>query len=273
MKRKTIISFILSILVLFCGCTNVNEEVNNAELEISILDVGKADCSIIKIKDRIILIDTGLDENGDDIVNRLKSQGIDMIDYLILTHMDKDHIGGADKVINNIKINNLITADYEKDSKQYAEYLKSIQDNNLEPVKLRENLKVNIYGAEINIYPAEKEYYDQSNDYSIITDITYGQYNFLFAGDAEDERLAEFLNSNHKKYTLVKMPHHGRYDGLTKEFIQSTAPKYSVITCSQDENADEKTLKALNNNKSEVFITYDGDVKIKCNHNQIQVKQ
>ena len=47
-------------------------------------------------------------------------------------------------------------------------------------------MNVNIDAVEINIHWAEKEYYDKSNDYSIITDSTYGKYNFLFAEDAEE---------------------------------------------------------------------------------------
>ena len=46
--------------------------------------------------------------------------------------------------------------------------------------------------------------YSQSNDYSIIVGITYGRYSFLFAGDAEQERLAEFINMNDKKLDYYK---------------------------------------------------------------------
>ena len=65
---------------------------SNISLEVTILDTGKSDCIFIEIGDKTIMIDTGLDRNGEQILASLHEKGIDHIDYLILTHLDKDHI-------------------------------------------------------------------------------------------------------------------------------------------------------------------------------------
>lgn len=75
------------------------------------------------------MIDTGEDKDGEQIVNKLKEKGINTLDYLILTHLDKDHIGGVDSVLSSVKVNNLIQANYKKDSKQYDEYVNSLKKN------------------------------------------------------------------------------------------------------------------------------------------------
>ncbi|MDX5687913.1 MBL fold metallo-hydrolase, partial [Clostridioides difficile] len=204
----------------------------NTAFKTTILNTGKSDCILVEIGNKVIMIDTGEDKNGKQIVDRLKEKGINTLDYLILTHLDKDHIGGVDSVLSSVKVKNIIQANYKKDSKQYDEYIDSLKKADIEPVLLKDNMNIVINGAEINIHPASKSKYESSNDYSIITNISYGAHKFLFAGDAEEERLSEFINGNTLKYDFVKMPHHGRYDKLTETFLESISPQYAVITCS-----------------------------------------
>lgn len=282
-KIKKIMSIAITVVLLTLGiggCTDIGnaqeenkvyevQDISDAPVDITVMDIGKADCILIKLQDKTIMIDTGLNKNGQHIVDKLKENNIDTLDYLILTHMDKDHIGGADTVIDNIKIDNLIQADYVKESKQYDQYEESIKKNNVLPVLLHEKISTEINGAEINIYPAKKDYYEQSNDYSIIVELIYGEYNFLFAGDAEDERLKEFLNSNNTKYTFVKIPHHGRNDSMSEAFIKSTSPDYAAITCSDEEVPDDELLNILKKNNVKTYLTSDGEIEIKTDGKSI----
>lgn len=249
------------------------DNLNEAPFEVTFMDVGKADCILIKIEDKTIMIDTGLNKTKDDVVSQLQDKGIDELDYLILTHMDKDHIGGADAVLDNFKVDNLIQADYIKDSKQYTQYVEAVEKNNIKTVSLHENINVQINNAEINIYAPVQSTYSKSNDYSIIVGITYGRYSFLFAGDAEEERLAEFININNKKYNVVKIPHHGRINVLSEEFIKSISPSYSIITCSEEDKPDEEMIDLLNKYKIKTFLTIDGEIIIKTDGNSINISQ
>ena len=133
--------------------------IENAPFEITFMNVGKADSIFLSIDDKNIMIDTGLNSTKDNVVSQLKEKNIDSIDYLILTHMDKDHIGGADAILNEFKVDNVIQADYSKDSKQYDQYIKAIEKNNITPILIHDNINVKTDNAEINIYPALKKSY------------------------------------------------------------------------------------------------------------------
>lgn len=183
---------------------NIQSSTKNTAFKTTILSTGKSDCILVEIGNKVIMIDTGEDKNGKQIVDRLKEKGINTLDYLILTHLDKDHIGGVDSVLSSVKVKNIIQANYKKDSKQYDEYIDSLKKADIEPVLLKDNMNIVINSAEINIHPASKSKYESSNDYSIITNISYGAHKFLFAGDAEEERLSEFINGNTLKYDLLK---------------------------------------------------------------------
>lgn len=85
-KKKLIYKIIIAIISLTFLINN-GRIVNN---EVSILDVGQGDSSLIRLKNKNILIDTGGNINYDISKNILipyfKSVGIKKIDYLVLTH-------------------------------------------------------------------------------------------------------------------------------------------------------------------------------------------
>ncbi|HBF4082536.1 MBL fold metallo-hydrolase [Clostridioides difficile] len=251
----------------------IQSNTKNTAFKTTILNTGKSDCILVEIGNKVIMIDTGEDKNGKQIVDRLKEKGINTLDYLILTHLDKDHIGGVDSVLYSVKVKNIIQANYKKDSKQYDEYINSLKKADIEPVLLKENINIVINSAEINIQPASKSKYQSSNEYSIITSISYGAHKFLFSGDSEEERLSEFINGNTLKYDFVKIPHHGRYDKLTEAFLESISPKYAVITCSEKKEPEEGVLKILERLNIKTFLTSNGEVVINSDGKTLSVNQ
>ena len=70
---------------------------------VTFLDVGQGDCTIIQTKDGNMMIDAGNNSWGETVVAALDERGIEELDYLILTHPDADHIGGADNVLRELR--------------------------------------------------------------------------------------------------------------------------------------------------------------------------
>lgn len=76
------------------GCTPKPDPAPEGTLTVAVLDVGKADCILIEESaGGAMLIDTGTRESAARILDFLQSRGIDALETLLLTHMDKDHIG------------------------------------------------------------------------------------------------------------------------------------------------------------------------------------
>ena len=82
----------------------------NSNLEVVMFDVGEADSMLISTPSKKvnILIDTGRGIDINNIIIYLKSIGISKLNYLIITHGDEDHIGGALYLIDNFKVDNVI---------------------------------------------------------------------------------------------------------------------------------------------------------------------
>lgn len=81
------------------------------ELQVHVLDVGPIEGDSILIVSpagKSVLIDAGDAGKGKVILDALKRYKIEKLDYFIATHPHPDHIGGADEVMNGIKVATVI---------------------------------------------------------------------------------------------------------------------------------------------------------------------
>ena len=272
--KKAKIRAIIVIFIMICSIISFLKIKNDSKrwvdadvtvklpFEIDILSTGKSDFILIEAEGKFIIIDCGFYENSTKIKEFLNYKDVEEIEYLILSHNDKDHIGGAPIILDNFKINNLVQADYEKNTVQYKNYIEAVERNELNPILLHSNIIT-------KIYPAIKDTYDKSNDYSIIVGVDYGKYRFLFTGDAEDERMKEFIEADTGNYTFLKMAHHGIYNDEVGKFLESVSPSYAAITCSYFMYPDRKLISLLNEQKIKTFYTSSGDISIKSDGENI----
>ena len=266
--------FLILLLVLLTGCSNTNIQAENS-LSMHIFKIGKADSILLSFEEHHVLIDTGEDEDAEEIIAYLNEQKIDSLDALIITHFDKDHVGGADHIINNMAIKSIYTANYESDSKQTKQFLQAADNKKLTIQKVSEQLAVKLGDQQLHIYPAEQTEYDGDNDYSLIATLTYGTVSFLLTGDAEEARLKELLNNEAlaQPFTIVKMPHHGRFNELTTTFVETVKPQYAVMTSSNKHVEAQETVTALENVGSSIYTTRNGDIHIETDGTKVTVVQ
>ena len=259
----------LLVIVLFISTTNTK----NTDFNIYFFAAGKADSFIITKDNTVIMIDTGEKSLYEDIDTYFKKHNISKIDYLIITHFDKDHVGSAGDVINNYKVDKVLQSNYPKESKVYNKYLEALENNNITPITVREKMNFTISDVSFEIIPPEKELYeiDPSNNSSLITSITYKDTSYLFTGDIEKDRLKEFNNNNTRVYDFIKMPHHGDYDEGIEELITSINAKYAVITSSLEEKEADKVVKILNSNKVKTYYTKIGSVSLDSDGTKIYI--
>ncbi|RDY27148.1 ComEC/Rec2 family competence protein [Lachnotalea glycerini] len=253
----------------------VNEDANKVwePIDVTFFDVGKGDCILIETSEGAIMIDTGYDENGEDLVGWLKEREIDTLAYLILTHPDKDHIGGADTVINELNVENIIETNCEVNNDDYIQYKEAAASKGLSILTLTEEKELSIGGAQLTIYPPLSKTFEGQNDYSLVIKMIFGETDFLFAGDATEARIEELLKQiPNIQSMLLKVPYHGRLMENSEEFLEAVSPKYSIITCNKKKEYKD-VMKMLTELNSEVFITKDGDITVNSDGKEMTVSQ
>lgn len=211
-----------------------------------------------------MMIDTGEKADGDLLLNLLKEKEIDSLDLLVLTHFDKDHIGGAPAILSQIPVKTCYMPVSNETGDIYEEVMEALKANGTEIVFLTEPVTLNKLSADITISPPLSMTYKDSteNNVSLITSVKYQSSALLFMGDAEKERVGEyFLNQyDYTDYDFVKMPHHGRDKRSTEYILYVLDPEDALITSSKEEPEDSEVLQMLKENNVKVWLTRDGSV-------------
>lgn len=225
----------------------LGEKAAVGELEIHFLDVGQADSTLIICDGQTMLIDTGLDDQGTKIQNYLQKQGIDRLDYLVLTHPDADHIGSADVIMTKFEIGTIFMSNFEKETKTYKNLFELIEENQ---IKYLSPAVGNVYAlgsASFQILAPNREY-DDPNDASIALMITHGENTFLFTGDAEKAAEEDMLaNGLSLDADLYHAGHHGSKTSSSEEFLDAVSPRYTIISCGVDNPYGLPDAEVLNN--------------------------
>ena len=251
---------------------NKNEE--GYDFKVFFFNAGKADAIILEKNGKYMMIDTGEESLSDDILNYFKENNIDRLEYLIITHFDKDHVGSASEIINNIEIGEVIQSNYPKESIYYTNYLNSLNSKSITPKTISGNYEITLEDLKITINGPDKIYdSNESNNSSLIISVKYNNNNFLFAGDAQNARLKDFIATNNEEYDFLKVPYHGHYLKRLEELIENRNIKYAVITSSNKEMEDEETKEVLENNNIKYYLTRDGRITILSNGEDIIIKQ
>ena len=266
--KKGCFALLLALTLLLTACTSSDakkapeDDAEATDLTVHFFDAGKADAILLTTANGAALIDAGEKGFGKTILAYLEEQGIEKLDYLIVTHFDKDHVGGAAKVINNIAVGTVLQSNQPKDSEEYEKYVKALTSAGIEPVTVRESYNFVLDGVAYSIDPPRQAEYsdDSSNNSSLIVTVTNGENRFLFTGDAQTERLAEFLDGNDTTFDVLKIPHHGKDEPLMQALIESTQPSYAVITSSDDEPESDAVVAALEKADVTVLLTRQGAV-------------
>jgi metallo-beta-lactamase superfamily exported protein len=276
--KKTLCLLLALIFIMLSGCNNIQHSNRKTpdvtgKLNVDFLSVGKADAIILSTSNHSVLIDTGEKGDADEILNVLHSKAVDSIDYLFITHFDKDHVGGASKIIKNITVENIVTPNYVGNNNEYEKYIKTITEEKIDPVLLTANMSFVLDDVLFEVYPPlEGKYEESDNDYSLAISVTHGNNKMLFAGDAEQTRLKEFDVQFDLEHKFLKVPHHGVYNDYTKTFLHKVKPEFAVITCSKKNPPDDETLELLKRRDCITYLTSDGNVEIESDGKIISAK-
>jgi beta-lactamase superfamily II metal-dependent hydrolase len=274
---------------------NRRDENYFSSMEIHFFGVGRADAILIKTANHSVMIDTGENRHGDYLVNHLNYLDIYFLDYLIITHFDSDHVGGAHTIIDSIEIGKIIVPNYSRESRHVERFINSANNAGLLPYVLTQQLQINLDNAQFILDPSGLEYihfarvgdddyfeiYDDDagdffaptgDDFSIIVSVTHGENNLLFTADATNHRLAEFFANEaliNNNYNLIKIPRHGRYVSNAVNLINMFQPAYAVITgfhpdllhlYHPERPADVRIIQALENAGAQIFFTMSSGV-------------
>lgn len=238
---------------------------------------GCADAFLIYNQFGAMMIDTGEEADGELLLDLLREEGITSLDLLVLTHFDKDHIGGAPAILDQIPVRTCYMPASDEEGDRYERLIAALEAGGTKTVFLTEPADLTRLSASITIYPPLAMTYKEStdNNLSLITSIKYQSTALLFMGDAETERVSEYILNqyDYTKYDFIKIPHHGRDVLTTNYLLYVLDPSDVLITSSREEPENPEVLEKLQAEGVRTWLTRDGTVTMIVSREGLSVSQ
>ena len=204
------------------------------EVEYHFIDVGQGDSTLIRTPEGDILIDAGENSAEEDLKNYLDLCGVDVLYYAIFTHPDSDHIGGADMVLAEYEVLNVIKPELEKDTTVYKRMMDAIAAEGCTVYNALPGETYSLGEFDMFVFgpdPNNKKL--DSNNSSIVLKATWGNTTAMLTGDAEkpaEDSILTTFSGAELGSMLLKMGHHGSKTSTSQEFLSVVAPEYAIIS-------------------------------------------
>ena len=228
---------VLGVVILIVGLVLSTISLPGKNAEIITFDVQNADAFLIKTPmNKYFMIDTGKSGyNGGKsqaeyiILKYMKDKGIKTLEGLIITHFDSDHSGGAVDIMDKLNPGMVYINSLNNDSYTSKNIYKTLETKKI-PYKLATNNEV-IYKENQFLLTTYCPNGKNDNDQSIITLLSYNNFQMLFTGDAGIEAynsVKQYLPK--EKIEVFKVGHHGARGVVDNSMLAELRPDVSIIS-------------------------------------------
>ncbi|MDD4210854.1 MAG: MBL fold metallo-hydrolase [Clostridia bacterium] len=275
---------------------NTGYSANNAVLDedgllVHFVDVGQGDSIIIEFPDnKKMIIDAGPSGSATKLLDYIDNNIFEntsnaRFDYMILTHSDADHIGGADEVLDAYQVDKIyrpeIYATYNGlevaeagrlavDTQIYAKTIERVlTEPTIYPVEFSFAGEI-ILGGDgldayiITFYSPSENYYSDVNEFSPIIVLQYRNRAIMLTGDAnteiEEEVVADY---DLPQIDVLKLGHHGSNTSTSSELLSEINVTYAIVSAGEDNSyghPDQETINRLiysGVSANNIFITFE----------------
>ena len=267
---KTLLRHFLSILTGLITCA-VSGGISAPAEELSLfaLNVGKADCLLLRSGETAYLIDTARGRSFDDIESALADLGVSHLDGVLITHMDSDHVGGLKKLLkSDIQVDHLYIPAFYLPEKEKDENpaVKAASKQNVSIERLQGGDQLHLDGGELRVLGPLHEARDKEDNNSLVLFARAAGGSMLLAGDMEFPEESDLLSAGViPQADVLKIGNHGDNDATSEALLNAVQPKVAVISTSTEEKSStpsSRVLRLLSKWNVEVFQTQEAKTGI-----------
>lgn len=190
--------------------------------DLHVLDVGQGLAVVTQTRASTLLFDTAASYRGggssaeQTILPFLRYRGIDTIDWLVISHADNDHAGGAAAVLRELRPHRIYVG--EAIPQPRTTLCRAGQQWTTDGVSFRFH------------HPAADRRRD-GNDASCVLSITAGHHRVLLTGDIEVAAERDVLQRGDlARVDLVIIPHHGSLTSSSPAFVRRLQPRFAIAS-------------------------------------------
>ncbi|MGH3104259.1 MAG: ComEC/Rec2 family competence protein, partial [Gaiellaceae bacterium] len=243
-------------------------------LRITFLDVGQGDAVLLQTRRAAILVDQGPPEGR--VAEQLERLGVRRLAMLVLTHPQRDHVGGAEEVLERIAVDVVLDPRLPVPSPYEASALAAARRRDVPVVVARAGRAYAVGRLRLRVLwpdgPGPRV--DDPNRHATVLHVSYGSVDALLTADAESDVTVPLRPP---PVEILKIAHHGSADALLPELLRLVRPRVAVISVGKRNDYGHPTPSTLATLESApglaVYRTdVDGRITIDSDGDRFQVR-
>ena len=241
---------------------------------LTVLDVGQGDSILLQVPEGAVLVDQGPPEAA--VAKQLRELGIRRLAALVLTHPQRDHIGGAATVLRRVGVERVLDPRLEASGPEQRDALAAAAERRIEVVEARAGIAYRLGRLRLRILWPNRagSPTEDPNRLAVVVLASYGEVDALLTADAETDVTAPLLS---RHVEILKVAHHGSADPGLADELRELRPAVAVISCGRGNDYGHpraSTLAALHASPGlSLFRTdEDGRVVIESDGRRLSVR-
>ncbi len=203
--------------------------------EVVFISVGQGDCTLITSEGHAALIDVGPKTNSSDagtniIVPDLKKWGVNHLDWILLSHPDRDHVGGlvgVHRAFPSAKI--IMSAVFQTNRKMLKEFKSArVKSSAIDWVTSMDG-NLGVFKIEVRCPP-----YDPSTNDNLgcmFVHIHDGGASLTTSGDAPKADERAMIGVLNWKAQILHLGHHGSRHSTSRAWLRAVQPQIAIASC------------------------------------------
>jgi len=224
---------------LFLGPIQWNTNLAQGEFRAIVLDIGQGTAVLIETANRKLLYDTGpIQGKKDDAGQRiilpyLRGRGINLVDRMVISHSDSDHIGGAATLLKHIQFDSMMGS-----LPSTNPFLQNLHARKIPAIPCRFGQRWVWDGVEFVVWhPHEvtiftEQYPGKPNEMSCVLEVRNQESSLWLTGDVEKQGEAEMterldlvmLREIGHRELIFMAPHHGSKTSSSLALLKRLEP-------------------------------------------------
>jgi len=209
-----------------------------------------------------VLVDQGPPEA--EVADQLDGLGVHRLAALVLTHPQRDHVGGAAGVLRRIGVERVLDPELASTSEFQREAIAEARQRSVEIVEARAGASFRLGRLQLRVLWPDRPGTpsEDPNRLPVVLLASYGETDALLTADAETDVTARLLS---RRVEILKVAHHGSEDPGLESELRQLRPLVAVISCGRGNDYGHpraSTLAALRTVRGLALYRTDEDGRV-----------
>jgi len=226
-RSAVLVGLALALVVAWRSAPNDERPPPPSGLRLTVLDVGQGDAILLQVAQGAVLVDQGPPEA--EVADQLEELGVERLAALVLTHPQRDHVGGAAEVLERVSVETVLDPGIPAPSADQESALSAARRHRVSVVTAYAGQRFRIGRLRLDVLwpdgPAPSG--GDPNDHAIVILASYGSVDALLTADAEGNVTVPLRPP---PVEILKVAHHGSADERLPQLLELLRPRVALVS-------------------------------------------